>query len=37
VLYATYTAEQTIAFYRARAARTWPGMQASMEYALTDG
>lgn len=36
VLYATYSAEQTIAYYRARAVRTWPGVQAFMEYALTD-
>jgi 2-phosphoglycerate kinase len=37
LLYAKYTAAQTVAYYRARARQVWPGVQAFIEYALFDG
>jgi 2-phosphoglycerate kinase len=37
LLYARYTAAQTIAYYRARARQVWPGVQSFIEYALFDG
>lgn len=36
VRYAKYPAEAIVAFYRAMAARAWPGLQAIAEYALFD-
>src|SRR5438067_9292419 len=37
IVYATYSAAQCIAYDRARAQRTWPGVQALIENALSDG
>ena len=37
LLYAKYTAAQTVAYYRARARQVWPGVQSFIEYALVDG
>jgi 2-phosphoglycerate kinase len=36
VRYAQYPAETIVAFYRAMAARAWPGLRAIVEYALFD-
>ena len=36
VRYARYSASEIIAYYRAWAARTWPGLRVFIEYALDD-
>ncbi len=37
ILYATYSADQCVAYDRARARRIWPGVQALIAMALSDG